>query len=463
MTSVTSVTSVTELAAGGTTPARGRQHLYEIDLTRAVTAVSVIGVHVGFYTLALAVTPLGALLQNAAVDALHFTREIFLAITAFVLTYSYANRPFSVGAFWRKRGIGVVLPYVVVSILYEVLTKPALPPLPWLERLVGDLLSGHASWQLYYILLTLEFYLVLPWFLVFIRWAGRHPWIVLAASFVLQVAILAWDYASPQSTAWANTGIGLFIDTHQDRFLPLYQFYIVCGGLAALYMPQVRAWVLRHGALIVGGLVAALAWLMGNYFYQVEVLHQGESYASSVFEPPMALYGLATSAFVYWIALRWATRRAPAPPRGARVWMLLSDISFGIYLVHAYFVDLAVEHVIPHIPRAWPQFISVPLIYLGVVACTVALCTIVLYIPGLSRLIGRPWALRRDAGVGRWVDQRLAWLRARAALAVDRGHGTIPTNEDAPEDDPGAPGDAPTASTAAPTRPTAPIGAAGQQ
>src|SRR5262249_12406318 len=149
-----------------------RTHLYEIDLTRGVTALSVIGVHVGFYTLALATTGLGVQVQNAAVDLLHFTREIFLAITAFVLTYSYANRPFSAKAFWRKRGLGVVLPYVIWSVFYDLFTKPALPLGQWLLRLGGDLLLGQASWQLYYILLTLEFYLILPWFLAFINWAG---------------------------------------------------------------------------------------------------------------------------------------------------------------------------------------------------------------------------------------------------------------------------------------------------
>ena len=108
-----------------------RAHLHEIDLTRAVTALSVIGVHVAAYTLVLAMTPLASQLQNAAIDALHFTREIFLAITAFVLTYSYANKPFSAKAFWRKRGLGVLLPYVVWSLFYEIFVRQPLPPSSW--------------------------------------------------------------------------------------------------------------------------------------------------------------------------------------------------------------------------------------------------------------------------------------------------------------------------------------------
>src|ERR1700749_887666 len=104
----------------------------------------------------------------------------------------------------------------------------------------------------------------------------------------------------------------------------------------------------------------------------------------------MALYGLTISAFIYWIALRWATKRAPNPPRWARFWALISDISFGIYLMHAYFVDLAVQYVIPRIPRAWPVPVGAVLSYLMVAITTVALCTLLLYTPGLSRLLGRP-------------------------------------------------------------------------
>ncbi len=57
-------------------------------------------------------------------SALHFTREIFIAITAFVMVYGYVNRPFRAKAFWRKRGLGVLLPYVLWSLFYEVASKP---------------------------------------------------------------------------------------------------------------------------------------------------------------------------------------------------------------------------------------------------------------------------------------------------------------------------------------------------
>src|SRR5271166_5789320 len=69
-----------------------RFHLYEIDAVRAVTALCVVGVHVVAITVFLTHTVAGELVQNAVVSALHFTREIFVAITSFVMVYGYAKR-----------------------------------------------------------------------------------------------------------------------------------------------------------------------------------------------------------------------------------------------------------------------------------------------------------------------------------------------------------------------------------
>src|SRR5215469_10923219 len=159
----------------GTVSGGRERHLYEIDVIRAVTALSVVAVHSLAFTIILTHTAAGQLIQSAVIGALHFTREIFLSITAFVMVYGYAHRPFSGRSFWKKRGIGVLLPYVAWSLFYEFVMQPPLPAGPWILRTLSDLVTGSAAFQLYYILLTLEAYLILPWFLAFIRRAALHP------------------------------------------------------------------------------------------------------------------------------------------------------------------------------------------------------------------------------------------------------------------------------------------------
>jgi peptidoglycan/LPS O-acetylase OafA/YrhL len=416
-TLVSSTVHVTDQATVGA-KASPRRRLYEIDAIRAVTALGVVGVHTISATIILTHTDVGQLAQNAAVGALHFTREIFLAITAFVMVYSYINRPFSAKSFWRKRGLGVLLPYAIWSLFYEVVTKPPLPPWQWVGRAVSDILSGAASFQLYYILLTLEFYIILPWFLWLMTHAGKRPWLLLGVSFTIQIVALAVDYHVVQTGPFAATGLGSFINANQSRFVPLYQFYAVLGGVAALYLPQIRAFLLRYGGWSILGVALGLVWLWSTMLYQVKIEHKNLGYGISVFQPSMVIYATAVAALLYWLAYRWASQHMSRAPRGAGFWVLLSNASFGVYLIHAYILDQLMAYVVPNLPTFLPEPVNVALSWALVAGITVAICVILLYTPFLSRLIGHPCQLRRERGLGRWLlETQRAARRATQDLA----------------------------------------------
>jgi peptidoglycan/LPS O-acetylase OafA/YrhL len=414
-------------AASATTadraPARanGRTHLYEIDVLRAITALCVVGVHVIAATVILTNNPVGELAQYGVKTTLHFTREIFLSISAFVLVYVYANHPFSIKAFWKKRGIAVLLPYVVWSIIYQSPQNLPVAPLQWIGQTALDLFDGKASYQLYFILLTIEFYLILPWFLRFIKWAAPHPWWLLGISGALQIGLMAADYSFVQVPPFLTSPFGTLFNIHQDSFLPLYQFYLIAGGLAALYLPQLRAFLMRHGTWTIAAVALSLAALLGDLWYQTYVTHMGPDYGTQVFQPIMPFYALAVSLFLYWIAYRWATSRAPRPPRGYKFWSLLSSISFGIFLMHVYILNLAFPTFVSGMPAAWPEPLRVLIVYAYVAGCTCLFCAIFLYTPILSMLVGRPYALSREKGIGAWlgksteaVERKLRRLTSRS-------------------------------------------------
>ncbi len=365
---------------------RGRlARLYEVDVIRAITALSVVAVHAVAFTIVLTHTSTGQLLQNGVVSALHYTREIFLAISAFVLVYGYANRPFSNKAFWKKRGIGVLIPYVLWSVFYEFAQPQSpLPPGQWTLRTLGDLVTGSASFQLYYILLTMELYLILPWFLAFIKRAGRHPWILLGSSLALQVLLMVLDYQFVQVAPFNRTPLGIFINLNQIRFLPLYQFYVVLGGVAALKITEIRAFLLRYGALTIPALILTLGVLWGNLFYQTYITHKGMGYGISVFQPAIPFYAIALCACLYWVTYRYAIRRAPKPPRGFQFWSVLSNASFGIYLLHAYILNQATVYFVPNLPVGWFEPLRVLLTWVLAAGLTAGICAAMLYVPTLE-------------------------------------------------------------------------------
>ncbi len=395
-------------------------HLYEIDMMRVLTALGVVGVHVAVFTAYLNTAPLGMHLQYAAVSALHFTREVFVTITAFVMVYTYTRRPFDVGGFWKRRGLGVVMPYIVWSLVYLLLGVPLQPFGTWVSKALVAIATGTASYQLYYILLTIEIYVVLPIFIPFVKWAGTsHPWRLLAASGLLQVVMFYFVHNYVEAGPLSSTPAAKFFMSVEFVVLPLYQFYAVTGAVVALHMGAVRSFFRRHGALVVSLSLAGLAALWIRFFVAVLVEHQGDWYASSVFQPIIAIYSVASAALIYWFGVKWATAREPAKPWAQGFWSLLSDASFGVYLIHPLFLTVVLNDVLTRLPASVPVALKVVGAWGLVVLLTELACVALLYLPVLCRLIGRP---------SRWPAQgrpRLATDGRATAKRLDQPTATL--------------------------------------
>ncbi|MGH2493121.1 MAG: acyltransferase [Ktedonobacteraceae bacterium] len=374
-----------------------RPHIYELDPLRACTAFSVVAVHVLAFTVLLNQTELSTQIHYAFIEAFHFTREVFLFVTAFALVYVYNGKAFPFKQFWKKRGIGVLLPYVIWSVIYVLVNTEVRTPAVLFQTSLVDILTGNASYQLYYILLTLQFYLIFPLFLLFLRRWARHPWLVLAISFTLQLLLFYFDFHALQGNSSHLSPFWQFVLEYQDRFVLMYQFYFVLGGLTALYFQQIKSFLLSHGKLITGVFVASVAALWIHFALQVRVFGEFAGYAVSVLQPIMVIYSLAIILFALWLACRWATRTGQyKSPRGARFWRMLSDSSFGVYLVHALILSALLTWVAPAMPTTWFVAVRVILTWLITVAGSVAISILLLNIPIASRLVGRTGPQKKD-------------------------------------------------------------------
>lgn len=369
-----------------TTP-KARPYLRELDVLRVVTVFSVIAVHVLAKTAFLDTSLLALQIQNAFVTAFHFTRETFMFVTAFALVYVYYGKPFALGRFWKRRGLGVVLPYIIWSAIYIWITLPPQTPPHFLHILFWDVLTGNASYQLYYILLTIQFYLLFPWFLRFLRRVQYHPWITLAVSFLLEIITLYLISTYLQSDAFSGNAV-LVVNMVKDRNVLIYQFYFVLGAMAALYVQQMRALIIRYQTWILGGMVATLLALEVHYVVATTIGQVPISVAVAVLQPIMAFYSTAVIVFLYWRSYRWAVRTAQAgSERNSRLWQTLSNASFGIYLVHPLFLTPLLSFVASL--RVWPEVGLVIFTWAAATAMSITFCVLLLNIPLFSRLIGR--------------------------------------------------------------------------
>ncbi|WP_052890492.1 acyltransferase [Thermogemmatispora carboxidivorans] len=378
-----------------------RPHVYELDPLRACTALSVIAVHVLAATAYLNGSGPGYAIQNAFLVAFHFTREIFMFVTAFALVYVYNGRRFPLGQFWRKRSLGVIFPYVFWSLVYVVVNTHPSSWSTFFKTALFDVATGNASYQLYYILLTLQFYLIFPLFMGLLKRWQRHPWLLLLGSFVLQVLLFYVDYHTVQRSSdpfWHTVAV------YQDRIVLMYQFYFVLGGLAALYFEQVRAFVLRHARLIIITFMITLLALWVHFAEQISVYREPMGYATSVLQPSMVFYSVAVIGLALWLCCRWgiglASRAGHEVSKrlSVRFWGLCSDASFGVYLIHVLILNQLRGSLLSFLPESWPVALRVILLWCAVATLSLAVSSALMYTPWLSRLVGRAGPRPRAAG-----------------------------------------------------------------
>ncbi len=373
-------------------PAPARPHIYEFDLLRSLTAVTVVAVHTLGFTYWLYPNGNGVDVHYAVLDTIHWTRYIFLFITAFVLTYVYYGRPFSAGRFWWKRAMGVLLPYAMWSIAYTWTSNHAPhEPLAFARVALLDIVTGNASYQLYYILLTLQMYLIFPLFLWLLKRIAQHPWWALGTSFVLELVFTYISYQYIQQGPFAASPLGSVMNDWQNRFLLTYQFYVILGGIAALHAERLREILLSHGKAVVATFIVGLVLAVGSYALMVRDNHTDPSLASATIQPVATIYSFAVIVFLCWLGALWARRAVGnAKPRAYQFWHLLSDGSFGIYLVHAFILTYVFINVLSKMPDAWPPGLRIFLCWLITASSAVLFSVVILYIPVASHLVGRP-------------------------------------------------------------------------
>ncbi|MEW2507548.1 acyltransferase [Amycolatopsis sp. NPDC047767] len=369
--------TTTEIApAPAAAPARAA-HLHQLDLYRVITFALVIFMHV------LGATTFPQDVVSDALEApLHLTREAFFALTTFVLVFSYRSRPPRPVAFWRRRVPLVAVPYVVWSVLYwgySLLTaeQPVGSVAAALRALGIEIANGTAWYHLYFLLVTLQVYLLFPMLMKLVRTLERRPWLVLGISGAVQIAVTCFLSYPPEGVEYST--VSRFFTT----LLP-YQFYSVLGAVAAVHFEAVQAWVRRHRWFVAGGLVATLAVAETGYFVSV---HNGlwPELASDAFRPYLVPWCVAAIAGLFLAGTRWAEAGRPA----GRVVSWAVDRSFAIFLTHPLALALLsplIAFVGDGVGAPWTTVV----VYPATVALTLLIVELLRRLPWSKALTGRP-------------------------------------------------------------------------
>jgi peptidoglycan/LPS O-acetylase OafA/YrhL len=300
-----------------------RARLDHIDAMRPIKQAGVVSTHS-----LLAFAPAASVAAGASIMLLHVTREAFLFVSACMLAYGYRGiGRGGLGTFYRRRFIAVGIPYLCWTVIYFFVTLHLAAG--WSAALghLGYLLaSGY--YQLYYLLVIMQFYLVFPLLMRLVsRWQDR-PWAVLAVSAALQLTMVSMMH-------WGVLP-GAFGGFWATREITSYQFYLVAGLVVALHLDQVHRWLVTHVRAVICFTVVSAAAAEG-WYWLAAVGHVGWlGSADDAFQPVVMPFNIGAIAFIYLagtalVDLHRSQRVRDITRSG-------SDNSYGVYLAQMVFI-----------------------------------------------------------------------------------------------------------------------------
>lgn len=250
-----------------------KPRLRAIEYIRGISMMGVIAIHVGsqYIENPMANPQLIALLEICT----RFSIPIFFFISAFGLFYNLdmAAR-FDYRSFLSRRFKAVLIPYVVWSVFYVVhdsfLYHTGLPgPLHFLSLLF----FGNAKYQLYFLVILLWFYILMPLWIPIVK---RLGFVSLAVLLAVQIG---FDYWSSYSVPFNLFIYGLPDDSWLKPFLlyrlnywPFhYVFIFLLGGYLALHMEGFRRLLREKKALLTAFFLVTLAALLAFYYQLLTV------------------------------------------------------------------------------------------------------------------------------------------------------------------------------------------------
>lgn len=332
-----------------------RKHLYEIDLMRAFIMLGVLSVHTtSFFNDLNRHLPFAFATFGALITSLHFTREAFMWITGLVLFITYYRRPFHTWQFWKKRFFLIAIPYIVWTIVYILFRGALNPSFQWttanlLSSIRHSLETGN-QYFLYYIVVSMQLYLVFPFLLRALRKFERYHVQILIGSFILQLLFMAFNKFVLMHVDPSSLGpVFSRIDRYRDRFILTYQFWFIAGGIIACHYELINNFLRRHARALVISLVVGTLIVWGHYFFDRFALHEAEGLAELVLQPIMIPYSLLVAANMWYAGLQWSDRRQrPGWMPFSRFVKTASNASFGIFLLQPfplYYMEWTVHHL----------------------------------------------------------------------------------------------------------------------
>ena len=283
-----------------------KPYLKSIEYIRGVSMLGVVAIHIGAQYLTNPTPNLHLVALFEIVS--RFSVPIFFFISAFGLFYKInLSEPFDYKNFLRRRFKAVLIPYLLWSIFYFTHDNNFFAyGLPDLGFAVEVIFFGLAKYQLYFLVILIWFYLLMPLWIKILR---TMTFTKFTALFFLQTAFNYFSSYSTELFAFANSLpadsiLKMFLVWRLNYLVLHYVFIFLLGGILALHSEEFFAWLSAHKKTVSGFFFISLTLHLGYFYLLVYVEKISALNAVNTahqLSPTGFLYTIAASIFLFML------------------------------------------------------------------------------------------------------------------------------------------------------------------
>ncbi|ANU27515.1 acyltransferase [Planococcus versutus] len=310
-----------------------RKHLDEVQYARVLALLGVFAVH-STSTGVVESNPesFTFIIYNFFNIAGKIGTPVFIFLSSFVLFYTYYPRQLTFSLFqrfYKKRLLYILVPYVVFSAFYFLFraylgqnfeTFPAM-----VKRFLIDLSAGNAQYHLYFVFVSVQFYLMFPIILYLFK---RFEFI---RKYAIPLGIIIqWTWVVLNS-------LYIQVPSKGSVSLSYFMFYFF-GAFLGVYYEQVVAWIRNWRKIWPAIAAIVLGYVFMIYLYVT------------------IYYDIRTGQWTghnKWVEFAWSTHAFFAAavififvhyletwnfPRIKKFMIEIGAVSFGMYLIHPFFL-----------------------------------------------------------------------------------------------------------------------------
>lgn len=312
-----------------------RKQIEELYYIRAIAALGILIIHAtGVFAVNAEFNSKAMYLGIFTNQFFRFGSPIFMMVSGLVLFYNYRSMAeFDAKKFYSKKALYIVVPYIVWSAIYfgfrSYLSKSPFN-INQIILFLKEILVGNSFPHLYFMVLIVQFYLILPLLIKYLTKPMKEkPIKLFVILLILQSIILIYGKYFRNFNAVGLVG---FFNKYYWQSIFGWFFYFLSGGILGFHYDLIVTCIENHIKRFSIFYIITTSLYVGQVYYSVLSNGGRGNYGSfGSIRPQTLIYAIATMPILIWFTRKMVGK--------FNIVKIFGTYSLGIYLAHPLILE----------------------------------------------------------------------------------------------------------------------------